>query len=349
MQHMKRWHKRTLCILALGIAGIVALAYRTAFEEDRAETIDYFNSPSIKLSSHDANHDICFEHRWNLSQSPRGTVQEGSLQPNAFGMIQPAEWLVKIYTKNGHLCADFTPPVIHATDPTGLVKTHYYAYFTRPTWHYCPNGSMVAEYNLCLHCDITITPAWWRSPITTRAIQVLNICPALGCADLTTAYTAALSDDTPRQIITDAPEAELPARFCGTQREQALQFLLYEFADAALGADTERLQQFYRTAQEYTEQLTTADKDWPACWEEAAEQARRAAQLAERTLTIIQENNCYDSEELANFINGPVFARIFGNQLQKREKLDFGNDFGSGLDNIDFEVITEDDFDSPEE
>ena len=37
------------------------------------------------------------------------------------------------------------------------------------------------------------------------------------------------------------------------------------------------------------------------------------------------------------------FARIFGTELKKQEKIDFGDDFGSGTDEIEFELITEED------
>ena len=53
-------------------------------------------------------------------------------------------------------------------------------------------------------------------------------------------------------------------------------------------------------------------------------------------------------QELADFINGAVFARIFGTQLKKREKVDWNDDFGTGVDNIDFEIITEEEFHNDE-
>ncbi|MBE6418875.1 MAG: hypothetical protein E7031_01960 [Akkermansiaceae bacterium] len=343
---MKKWHKRTLCILALGIVGLMALAYRTAFEEDTAEHPEYYQTPSTKLSRHDGSNDIRFEYRWQLNKSPRGTVLRGCLQPDAFSIIQPAEWNIKVYTQDGQLRADVDTPVLHATDTTQKVETVYYAYFSAPTLYYSPNGTLVAEHSLHLCCDVTITPAWWRTPIHTRAEQIIRINPTLGCADLV-CHTQKNANGS-EKIVLDAEEAKLPARFCGTKREQILQFLLYEFADAAQSADSARLQQFYQCAQSYTEQLTTPDKAWPDCWEEASAQARRGAQLIEPTLAIIQNNNCYNMQELADFINGPIFARIFGNQLKKREEIDFGDDFAEESNNIDFEIITEEEFYSSE-
>ncbi len=342
---MKKWHIRTLCILALGAVGLVALAYRPAFETDLAEMPPFCENTAIKLSRHDGNNDVSFEHRWDLSKSPKGTLLSGELQQNAFNLIQPAEWVIKVYTENGQLKAATSAPVLHAKDTTYSVKTRYYTYFKHPTLHYSPNGNRIAEHHLHLCCEITITPTWWRTPITTKAEQILSIYPSLGCADIITPSVNELQN---KQLIANGEDAKLPARFCGSKREQVLQFLLYEFADAALSADATRLQRFYAHAHMYAEQLTTADKEWPLCWEEAAPQAQRGAQLIEQTLTIIQQHNCYDMQELADFINGPVFARIFGTQLKKREKINFGEDFDIDTQSIDFEIISEEEFYSKE-
>ena len=139
-------------------------------------------------------------------------------------------------------------------------------------------------------------------------------------------------------------DADLPALYYGTEREKALQYLLYELADCVYHHNTAGLHEYISKATEYVEQLTTADADWPHCWEEGAAEAKRAAQLIEPTLTYLQEVNCLDSQELADFVNGPVFARIFGTELKKRETNGLLDDFGSGTDNIDFEVITEEEF-----
>ena len=119
---MKKWHIRTLCILALGAVGLVALAYRPAFETDLAEMPPFCENPSIKLSRHDGNNDISFEYRWDLSKSPSGTLLSGDIQPDAFSLIQPAEWVIKVYTEKGQLKAAANNPIIHATNSTYSVK-----------------------------------------------------------------------------------------------------------------------------------------------------------------------------------------------------------------------------------
>ncbi len=338
MQDMKRWHKRTACILVLGVLGVSALAYRPALIEDSAGKSKHaMATPATFLTEHDDAQGINLHYTWDLGNHPVGTMLTGDLQPDAFSLLQPARWEIDIYTEHGELKANYTTPVLKAKDTTCAVQTEYGVYFGIPTLHYLPNGNMVAEHPLHLVCHVCITPPFWQKPICTTAGQILLLNPTLGSVDT----EEPLSLSKSQKIITEGPTADIPARYYGTEREKAVQYLLYEFADAAYHADLDRLRNFFHRAEQYTGQHTTADKEWPACWEEAAAQAERAAQLVEVTLTHLQENNCYDLQELADFINGPVFARIFGNQLKKREKIDFGSDFGTGLENLEFEIITE--------
>ena len=349
IQGMKRWHKRTACILTLGILGLAALAYRPAFCANTAAAFPYFEPPAKKLSEHDGNQELNIEYRWDISNPPRGTVLTGDLASAAQSLLQAAEWSIRIYTEDGQLKAEYDTPLLQPKDKTSMVQTYYGAYFSGllsglPPFHYTPNGKIEAQHYLHLICRITVTPALWQQPIQTTVEQTLSINIPQGTVDLISQEIDYSYNNAHRMVVKNGEEAKLPARFCGTHREQVLQLLLYEFADAALSADADRLQQYYSLAETYTGQLTDADKPWPDCWEEASGEAQRAAQLVENTLTILQENNCYEMQELADFINGAVFARIFGTQLKKREKVDWNDDFGTGVDNIDFEIITEDKF-----
>lgn len=340
--------------MTLGILGVAALAYRPAFCSNTAAAFPDFESPAKTLTEHDGNHELNIEYRWDISNPPRGTVLTGDLSPAAQSLLQATEWRVRIYTEDGQLKAEYDTPLLQAKDKTSMVKTDYGAYFSGllsglPPFHYTPNGKIEAQHYLHLICRVTVTPSLWQPCIQTTVEQTLSINIPQGTVDLISPENGYSYNNLHRTVVKNGEEAKLPARFCGTQREQIVQLLLYEFADAALSADAARLQQFYRLAENYTTQLTTADKAWPDCWEEAAGEAQRASQLVENTLTILQENNCYELQELADFINGPVFARIFGTQLKKREKIDLNDDFGTGVDNIDFEIITEEEFYNDEE
>lgn len=54
---------------------------------------------------------------------------------------------------------------------------------------------------------------------------------------------------------------------------------------------------------------------WPDCWGEHAPDARSAAARITPTLLYLRANNCFDSEELASFLNSPDFGKIFGDRF----------------------------------
>lgn len=342
---MKKWHKRTLCILALGIAGTVALAYRPAFCKDGAEWLTYLpTSPEISLTEHDHAQGMSFQFSWDFTKHPTGVLLQGDVEADAFSHLKEAQWDIQVHTEQDRMKVRYNTPALHSVDPTCQVDTKYYAYFQYPSIHYLPNGNMATTHRLYLCCDVTITPSWWQKKTQTTAILVLAINPTLGSVDIETAPRVYQHKEKNYRLITKGTEPALPSRYCGTERERALQYLLYEFADAALNADSKALEAYYAKAAEDVARLSEPNKEWPACWEEASAEAERGAQLIELTLTKLQEHNCYDMQELADFINGPVFARIFGTGLQKREKIDFGENFESNSGGIEFEILTEEEF-----
>lgn len=338
---MKKWHKRTLCILALGIAGTVCLAYRPAFCEDSAGTALLMpETVERELGKHDDTQGISFWLSWDFKNHPKGVLLQGA--EDAFQQVKPAHWDIQVRSENGKMKVLYNTPVLQAENPTSHVETTYCAYFLPPTLHYLPNSSLAATHLLHLCCNVTITPSWWQKPIHTEATLVLEINPSLGSVDIVAEPRVYRHRDETYRLITEGTTPTLPNRYCGTEREQALQHLLYEFADAALHADEKALAAYYIKAEAAVARLCTADKEWPHCWEEAAAEAERGAQLVELTLTRIQENNCFALPELADFINGSIFSRIFGNQIKIRENY-FGNDFGlgNGVEDIEFEIIIE--------
>lgn len=338
---MKKWHKRTLCILALGVAGMVCLAYRPSFCDNVARTAPYMpQTAECVLSKHDDAQGMSFKLSWDFSNHPKGVLLQGA--DDAFALLQDARWDIEVRTEQGKMKVSYNTPVLQAEDSTCYVSTEYCAYFLPPTLHYLPNGNIAATHILHLRCDVTITPSWWQEPIHSEATLALAINPTLGSVDIETEPRVYRHKDETYRLIAEGATPDLPNRYCGTEREQALQHLLYEFADAALHADEEALAAYYIKAEAAVARLCAADKEWPHCWEEAAAEAERGAQLVELTLTRIQEYNSFALPELADFINGPIFSRIFGNQIKIRENY-FGDDFGlgSGIEDIEFEIITE--------
>lgn len=177
---MKRWHKRTLCILVLGVAGLVALAYRPAFCRDCAEKNKFLRDAVSELSKHDNAQGINLHYTWHLTKHPNGTLLMGDTQPDAFSMLQHATWDIDIRTQNGKIEATCNTPVLHAQDSTHLVKTEYRAYFTRPTLihkKHCADFLQKSLHN----AKYFVIPLFHKNLYTVynvkATVETKNLCP----------------------------------------------------------------------------------------------------------------------------------------------------------------------------
>lgn len=343
---MKKWHKRTITILILGIAGAAALGLNPMFTDDTAGMYNGAFRNYSELGAHDQGESMQFDYAWKLTKHPNNTILEGNTQNNAFNLLQDSDWNIRITTENGKLKATYNTPVLRALDNTHRVVTKYAVDFSGTTLRRRPNGTYVTEHHLFLTCDVTITPTFWREPIHTIARQHLVIDVAQGTADLYEYSPSDLAEDM--VIVRDSSTASLPSRYCGTAREQALQHLLYDFADLCQNPSKSSIALYEKKAQHYLSSLCSADKAWPDCWEEAAPEAQRAAQLIEQTIVELHKNDYYGSESLKNFIDSETFTRVFGNEFTLRDKSDLDFGFGSGTDNIEFEIIEGPTEDTPE-
>ena len=339
---MKKWHKRTICILVLGLIGCTALGLRTAFLKDECSVWNSTFTVTQAAEADSESGSLSVNYLWNLTTPPTHTAWMEDTAPSAYSLLTPMQWRIDITAQDGNVTADFDAPVLQAKDRPQQVITQYGAYFLPATTRYLPNGQKTQEHRLLLQCRVTVHLPFWQKPVTTTAQQVLLINPALGTVDLQEFHKPEwLPANRFKLIVDGSPTPELPARYCGSAHEQALQYLLYEFSDAVGARDKARIVQYIHTAEQYVNHYCQPNLDWPNCWGSGAAEARRGASLIEQTLTRLQDINCLDMQELADFINGPIFARIFGTELKKREKIDFGDDFGSGTDEIEFERITE--------
>lgn len=345
---MKRWHKRSVIILLLGIAGIIALGLRPSVEPPTARALTAKPYAEIPLPAHYVTGDLRITYRWQLTEPPRHTVLRGSLQKNVFDMVTPTEWEITIQAKDGKLTAEYTTPTLPAKAPTHTTNTQYHAYFGTPVQYYLPNGASALKYYLYLHCQSTLTPSFWQTPLCTSASQILCLDVAQGTADLVIQH--ATQENESCRIVQNGPTPHLPARFCGTEREQAVQRLLYDFANAAHNASKSHLFRiFVQQAEASVQQYTTANKPWPKCWEEAAAEATRAAKLIEPTVQELHRHHYYGSEPLKEFIFGPTFARIFGNTFELQQDANPIDVFGTGTENIIFEEIPAESFTESDE
>ena len=323
--------------MILGAAATAAIGLNPMFTDDTASTYAGMLRNYSELSAHDQGESMQFDYSWKLTKHPNNTILEGDIENSAFKLLQDCNWNIRVRTENGKLQASYDTPTLHALDKANKVETKYAVDFCGTTMRRRPNGSFVTEHHLYLTCDVTITPTFWREPIHTIARQHIVIDVAQGTADL---FEYAPSDLAPDMlIVSDSTTAALPSRYCGTEREQALQHLLYDFADLCQNPRKSNIEEFSNKAQQYLSRLCTADKTWPDCWEEAAPEAQRSAQLIEQTISELHKNDYYGSEPLKDFINSEIFTRIFGAEFTLRDKSDLDFGFGSGTDNIDFEII----------
>lgn len=334
---MKKWHWRTIIILAMGVAGTAAIGLQPMFRDNTAEIVTTEQLAVSPLTTHDHGQSINFEYKWSTADLPTHTEVYGNLTPSAFNKIQPITWNFRVYTEDGELKVKHDTPVPIPLSNMDNAKAEYAVYFIGNTLHRRPNGSMVAEHRLCLECELTVTPSFWGKPLCTVLRQSLVIDVAQGTVDLEEPQHIFTTPGT--VVITKGSTPTLPSRYCGTPREQAIQKLLYEFADLCKNPTEHKLNAFADKAQQNIDTYCTPDKAWPDCWEEAAGEAQRASRLIEDTVSQLYHADFYNSPLLTDFIASPAFARIFGEEFTLQDDNGINSEFGTGTENIEFEFI----------
>lgn len=151
---------------------------------------------------------------------------------------------------------------------------------------------------------------------STVYLQLLEVDATLGSVDLlpcggaTPARYAALR---PVQDYSSAAPSGLPEKYNGPPLRRDMLRLLY--AMAALDSPSMAAQgapEIAAFAWQLAARVPMPHSPWPHCWGGAAEDAREIARRLTPTLVFLQENDCFGCQALADFINSPLFARIFG-------------------------------------
>jgi len=313
---MKKWQERTLFIVGLGIVGVLALALRPAFHADKADNLsDPGNLKHALNPQFDSPQNFSCDYVWDFSNHPSGTVLMGDLKPDAFSLLKGAKWKLRLEVQGNEVKLSHDKPVFHADSPLSQVKAKYLAMFRfPPICRQMPNGDMHMEYNFLIVCEATVTPPFWGKPVHTVAAQNLMVDVTDGCADISTpSYFAGGGE---QKVIENGSTPDLPRRFCGSPVEQGLTRILYNFSDIrsniAAAYQTKHLKQL---AQKLISAHADAGKAWPDCWGTDAEAARNLAPKVLPTLLRLQENECYNCRELADFINSPDFSLLFGDSF----------------------------------
>lgn len=309
MGAMKKWVKRSSVILSLGVLGGLALAMRPALCPDEAVPFCDASCQGWALPPDCPPLDV----RYSIDLlRPEGVTcyyTRGGGAPNAFDMLEPAAWALHFQTKDGRLELACNAPVLHAQSPFQQVTSFYSFSIRNQHKEKQPDGSYQTIYIVDAECTVIVTPSFWGDGMQTTLAQSFRVNPEKGIID--PAMPPLAGKDNPP--VSRFPVKGLPTHATGSPAETALTEMLY-----GLGRiDSERsalsaARTLPALANRALPALTDPSKPWPECWGNAAPTARACAKLITPALVYLQEHDCFGCQELADFINGPLFARYFG-------------------------------------
>jgi hypothetical protein len=130
----------------------------------------------------------------------------------------------------------------------------------------------------------------------------------------------------------------------GSARQQCLSALTHELICLSQQANAVAISNFIQHAKQANTTHTDATLPWPSCWQEAEEDARNASAQIQDAILAIRNNNYHDSAELADFIAGECFSRIFGSAHRGNDSVFIGDELGTGLEDMIFIKCEDDDF-----
>lgn len=310
MRGMKKWLLSSFLIFFLAAAGVLAWALRPAWEQ--GSHIDYTATRPVTLPLQ-ATDAMNLSYHWQFGENPPHTLLLGDA--DALALLNPTEpWEVTLHFADGACRLSSAAP--HPTAKNRLTKTdsRFYIAYAGNSLLRMPNGGTHQQYHFILAAEISLTPAFWQQEKRLILLQELIVDPTDKAADLVTPKVPESMAQLPVQQVVSGKTAALPARFCGTAAEQALERYLFRMATLR-SAETvaAQLPLLQDKAQELAELYCDAELPWPDCWGRAAAKAQENARRVIPILQYLQEADCYGSQELADFINSPLFARIFGN------------------------------------
>lgn len=307
---MKKWHKRTLLVLTAGAIGTVALALRPAFTADEVTT----HTPYLQeypLPAHLQNSDFAFTHTINPTALHHGTYCTNA-KSELLHNLSAADWNITVTCRDGKLLLSHNSPLLHSLRATDHIRTTYCAGIENIYTVRQPNGREHQEYQLCIACHIERTPSFWQPVETEQFLQFITVNVDDKAADLCTSVLSENWLATSRlSPVTDGPQHNLPARYCGTPQENAMRRLLHTLA-ACTEKTHARLTPRLIAGARALSKLADKDKVWPDCWGTSSDTARDIAYRVGPTLLHLAEKECYGNSQLINFINSDDFATIFG-------------------------------------
>lgn len=315
---MKRWHKRTLLVLVLGAAGFIALAMRPALVPDEVEQQDAGLNIPLPSDQAEAAGKLAVSYRWHLADSPGITLSSSPDGVNLFReRLRRAEWRIGFVVRDGSLLINAETPLLHAVDRSCLVQTQSRLALRSRYRVRMPDGSFHNKYVIELAIAARLTPSFWGKTLNSSLHQLLLVDPVAGTFDPMdpSAYLFVPSEGAELTRALGAPE--LPARYSGSFRRQQMLRLLDLLASITDARTADAAAPVLQSRAEQLVQLCAdAQAPWPQNWGDDREAAEEVHRAVIPTLLYLQEKDCHNSADLADFINGEAFGRIFGESFR---------------------------------
>lgn len=315
---MKKWQWRTIIVLALGAVGFVALGYRPALSPDEAKSIS--STPLVVALEDEGERtaDWGFSYTWDLAQSPGYTVREGDAEPSAFSLLKEPRWEISVEARKGDLTIKAPAPLLQAQAPTSQVMTKTRVWPLGTYLLRTADGSMHVKRMLMLSCQARIMPSWWGKITTTSLLQVIMLDITDGTADLLNPQNMGLG--TKGELLLSMAPSGLPARYNGSACRRELLMLHDALCSVTSPLEARQVAEHLKIqGQRLVTQYAVPEMEWPRNWGTDAETAEEIHKSIIPTLQFLQEQDCFGSQELADFINGPVFGAIFGESFVSPE------------------------------
>lgn len=313
---MKVSRKSCFCMLmALVVTSVlvVTLGYRLLQSDTASMPLPLPHAQGTELSGNEAAADFRFVYKWNLKDCPTDTEVLGALEPTVAELVEgDAIWNIELAAVNGKLTLKADAPRLKASHPFCKIHGRFCVTEKPAVRLRMPDTTQHTQRHFVLACELTADYGFGFSKQTIYLQEmVVDLCDA--AADLQQPTIPPSLSRLPRHHIQLGAPSGLPERFCGTPIERELmRYLFYLAMVEDAGTAAAILPGLERRGRQLVDSHTAKDAHWPDCWGIGTETARGLARKVRPLLQHMQEHNCYNSADLAEFVNGEVFSRIFG-------------------------------------
>lgn len=313
---MRISRKTCFCLLisfVFTVLLVVTIGYRILQSDRVSMPLPLPHAEGTMLKGTEAGADFRFTYRWNLRDCPTDTEILGDLEPPATQQVEgEAIWCIELIAENGKLTLKANPPALQSTSPLCKINARFCITEKPPVVLRMPNTTLHTQRHFVLACELAADYGFGYARRTCY-LQELVVDLVDGAADLQQVTIPPSLRTMPRHHVLKGAESGLPERFCGTTTEKELLHYLFHLAMVEdTGTAAALLPGLKNRAERLVRLLTDKDKPWPDCWGSGADTAREISHRVQPLLRHMQDNNCYNSAELAEFVNGALFSRIFG-------------------------------------